>query len=615
MGAEIDTEEMMAARQRAGERSHSDALVSSLSPFQIMVGPDHAVAHRAWRTARDRLRDAVLAGPGLTLLVGPAGTGKSLMLEDLAQGLRKAGAGVVLQARGDIPAARLDPKMGNPLVVLVDEADRMDDVALHKLGVNGPYAVVLAGLSDRGLGGDNSVEIVRLSPLDRGGVATFVGARLASAGLPATMFGDEAITRLTKCSGGIPRLVNTIAGAALFLAERDGLDRVAGGHVAEAAKLQGGELELCGVNSLQPPPAPSAAPPSRGAALVPTAAAKASRPPPAEEPLCDADLTFVYPVAVVAKPRAGTNRWADLLSSIRAERPASPKRPPFFLGLLTGMALTAACGWLVVKLRHPAPQQVAVATSAPLPPPPPVVSVAPPPAAAPAEATPGFDDSSASPIAPPEQPASPKAAETPPNANRPGDDAKPALAVTPPPVAPPAPAAPETPVVTATAEPLPVAPRSPSPAPASDPWLSPVPTVVPVAPVTADATPVGPALPLVPVPSVTPATAGPEPSSRRATVSVPVPVVIRYPSGASDVAARAARLAAWLRAAGYTSIATLPLSRGDATPGARFYFVEDRGEAIAALRISGLPGTAALNPVDGSSRVPRPGTIELVMAK
>jgi hypothetical protein len=60
-------------------------LLLSLCDLTCPVGPEHAIAHRTWQAARDQALAAVLGGPCLVLVVGPAGTGKTLLLEELAR--------------------------------------------------------------------------------------------------------------------------------------------------------------------------------------------------------------------------------------------------------------------------------------------------------------------------------------------------------------------------------------------------------------------------------------------------------------------------------------------------------------------------------------------------
>lgn len=218
----------------------------------LAVSADEAVAHRAWREARDRVLSVVLARPCLVLILGKAGTGKTLLLQDLARTLRAAGADVWLQPRGDLPLDAAQSATGDALgsapdrrrVVLIDEADRMTEAALDRLGRFGECAVVLAGLV--GVEGDRLPDakavVVSLAPLAPDEVGSFLAEYLALAGLDLGVMGPGAVARLAAHSGGVPRVLNMLARAAVFLASADG-GRVEAAHVDQAASLRSGEPE------------------------------------------------------------------------------------------------------------------------------------------------------------------------------------------------------------------------------------------------------------------------------------------------------------------------------------------------------------------------------------
>ncbi len=58
----------------------------------------------------------------------------------------------------------------------------------------------------------------RLEALDRSGVATYVAHRLERAGASGELFAPQAIARIARASGGVPRLVNVLADKALLSA-------------------------------------------------------------------------------------------------------------------------------------------------------------------------------------------------------------------------------------------------------------------------------------------------------------------------------------------------------------------------------------------------------------
>jgi MSHA biogenesis protein MshM len=76
-----------------------------------------------------------------------------------------------------------------------------------------------------------------LGPLTRDDMEYYLGHRLRIAGYAgARMFTRQAISRLYRASGGIPRLVNILAHKALMVCYGQGAQQVSGRHVAEAAR-------------------------------------------------------------------------------------------------------------------------------------------------------------------------------------------------------------------------------------------------------------------------------------------------------------------------------------------------------------------------------------------
>ena len=99
------------------------------------------LGHRGWHAARTDLLDALRAGPGLIALVGPPGTGKSMLLQEVARALLADGADVTLIQRGD---AVHDFELQS--IILVDEANRMTPGALAALAARDDLSAVLAAL-------------------------------------------------------------------------------------------------------------------------------------------------------------------------------------------------------------------------------------------------------------------------------------------------------------------------------------------------------------------------------------------------------------------------------------------------------------------------------------
>ena len=244
------------------------------NPFRIPVTPDEAFAHPRWGHARAALL-ANLARGGAVVLLGPPGSGKTLLLHDLAHTLRHEGRSVRLIACSDA----VDPALTAD-VLLVDDAGFMDAATLAAvcaartplvLAANPSFANRLAGLP-------RPVVPVVLEPLPPQDVARFVAARLAASGQARDLLEPEAVLALARHSGGLLRLVNVLGAVATFLARLDGSPRVCLRHVEEAAAMRDGMEEDAEPAAPAEPQAARAATPAMGRAQAMRAPRPARQP-------------------------------------------------------------------------------------------------------------------------------------------------------------------------------------------------------------------------------------------------------------------------------------------------------------------------------------------------
>lgn len=335
---------------------HLPTLPAPSTAFRLHVAPGHATAHAGWLQARSAALAALDAGKAAVLL-GPPGSGKSLLLQDLTVALRRH-HDVTCLPRGDLVHGA--PASG---ILLVDEADGLEADVLASLR-DGPQPFVLAalpGFETRLAGPGRTVVPVPMVPLAPVDVARLVTDRLDAAGQPRGSVEPDAVLALARLSGGVPRLVLVLAGSASFLAQCDGSPAVSSHHVEEAAALRA-ELDAEPVRVPEP-----LSEPAPGSASVPILASLAA-PPSAPVPVPIAAPASVPGLASIAAP-ASAPASAPMAVPVGTPVPgARPRRRGLVGGtLLAGLGLVLAGGWALHAQTGPVPDGPRVADVAELP--------------------------------------------------------------------------------------------------------------------------------------------------------------------------------------------------------------------------------------------------------
>jgi type II secretory pathway predicted ATPase ExeA len=240
------------------------------TPFPCGLNPRIFFPSPAHEEALARLEFLVEQRQRVGLLLGAAGTGKSLVLEILARHLRHSGAQVANLSllRIDLHeflwllAADLGLNPGKrddaftlwrsisdgiaenryqqlPTVVLLDDADEAQPEVLDHVArlaatdptVATPLSLVLTG-NPRGVSrfGSRLLELTELridvDPWDERDTAGYLTSALAWAGRKTPLFTDDAISRLHLLAGGVPRRVNQLAALALVAGAVGGFSRI-----------------------------------------------------------------------------------------------------------------------------------------------------------------------------------------------------------------------------------------------------------------------------------------------------------------------------------------------------------------------------------------------------
>ena len=233
-------------------------------PFDLTPNPRYLVLTDTHREALSNLEYAIASRKGITLLIGEAGSGKTTLIRtaighqsdrvhcvhlsnpaltraefiemigerfSLTPASRASKAVLLLELEALLVARR---EAGTHTVLIVDEAQSLSLELLEELRLLANIetesekllSVIIAGqpeLADR-LNDPRLRQLKQrialrceLRPLDAQETAAYLAGRIkAAGGTAAQVFTREAVTRIHKASGGVPRLISVLADNALL---------------------------------------------------------------------------------------------------------------------------------------------------------------------------------------------------------------------------------------------------------------------------------------------------------------------------------------------------------------------------------------------------------------
>lgn len=188
--------------------SYGSALSATAAARQMDLVP-----FPSWRRARDQACAVLLKGEKLVLVTGSSGTGKTLLLEDVARILRTAG----WRASFHVSGAKLEDELaggGGRSALLVDDADQLSEAELAAASAPDHRPVLLAGseLLARRCPGARSIA---LHALEFDEAREFIRLWEAGAGIDEPL-DAAAVLRLFGVSAGIPRLLAILLNAGIW---------------------------------------------------------------------------------------------------------------------------------------------------------------------------------------------------------------------------------------------------------------------------------------------------------------------------------------------------------------------------------------------------------------
>ncbi|MDZ4683956.1 MAG: AAA family ATPase [Planctomycetaceae bacterium] len=255
--------------------------------FRSDVPSEFFFGSRSHQAALLKLRYLVEQRPGLAVITGGAGTGKSYLLEAFREQLAEPAGPIVTVLYpqlspaellgyvtsklkpGDDSAVHDEPRLdfvlrqlearlaelhqqGRRPVLMIDDAQLIDDQRVWQMLLlllnfhqsdRAQLSIVLAGppellgrLKRYGALLDRLELTCVLQPLGESETAAYVRHRLQAAGATTAVFADAALATVHQLSGGLPRRINRLCDFALLVGYADNLSEITATQVEAVAE-------------------------------------------------------------------------------------------------------------------------------------------------------------------------------------------------------------------------------------------------------------------------------------------------------------------------------------------------------------------------------------------
>jgi general secretion pathway protein A len=259
-------------------------------PFEPSCEAPFLFAGDAHKSARHKLQYAIESRRAAGLIAGPAGVGKTLLVETLSRELddrcqplvrvvfpQMTERDLLVYLAEHLGAPQADPprhtieeslrrleyvlrenvRAGRHAVIVVDEAQLLEDSGLVEplrlllnltIDRRAPFTLLLVGqptllpMVARHGSLDERLDIkVFLPAFTMDETAAYVEHRLAAAGASRAIFSDDALTTVQQLTGGVPRRINRLCDLALVVGFANGA------HAIDDADLRAVHDELVAV--------------------------------------------------------------------------------------------------------------------------------------------------------------------------------------------------------------------------------------------------------------------------------------------------------------------------------------------------------------------------------